>query len=349
MEYDRTMGDCAPLERPETTLESRLSLRQPFCSKRALTRLALETVMSSVKHPVRCSGLRALAVLALSSVVSSPLVARAQEAAAPATESSTPDPVLECLGNHTEGQKLRRDGKLIESRDEFRQCSATACPSEIIRDCLGWMEEVDKQIPSVSFGVTANGVTRADVQVFIDDALVLDQLSGRAISVNPGPHRVRVVLAPFAPFEQELVFSEGDRFRMVNVEFASPRARDPLAPPNAARPEVEKSRPVPVATYVFGGLGIAAAISGGAWGISNVALRSEMEDECAPDCSDRSIDVLKQRALIADISWGVSIVSLATAATIYFLRPDESPEQPVAVDVRLLPAGALGTISVSHF
>ena len=106
---------------------------------------------------------------------------------------------------------------------------------------------------------------------------------------------------------------------------------------------------MPVATYVFGGIGIAAALSGGAWGISNAALRSDMETECAPNCSDRSIDVLKQRALIADISWGVSIVSLATAATIYFLRPEETRELPVAVDVRLRPAGALGTISVSHF
>lgn len=308
--------------------------------------------MSSVNHPRRTRGLRALATLALSFAVSSPFAARAQEApSAPAAERSAPDPVLVCLDNHTEGQQLRRDGKLIESRDAFRQCSATQCPSEIIRDCLGWMEEIDKQIPSVSFAVTADGVNRADAQVFIDDLLVLDKLSGRAIPVNPGPHRVRVVLPPFAPFEEQVVFTEGDKFRMVDVEFASSRATpDPLTTTTgAAAPEAEKARPVPVATYVFGGLGIAAALSGGAWGISNVALRSDMEAKCSPNCSDRSIDVLKQRALIADISWGVSIVSLATAATIYFLRPEEALEQPVAVDVRLLPAGALGTVSVSHF
>jgi hypothetical protein len=307
--------------------------------------------MSSVNHPDRSRGLRGLAALALSFAVSSPLAARAQDAAPPAAEGSPPDPVLVCLDNHTEGQQLRRDGKLIESRDAFRQCSATACPSEIIRDCLGWMEEVDKQIPSVSFAVTADGTNRSDAQVYIDDVLVLDKLSGRAMPVNPGPHRVRVVLPPFAPFEEQVVFTEGDKFRMVDVKFASPRAalNPATTTPGAASPEVEKARPVPVATYVFGGLGIAAALSGGAWGISNVALRSDMEEKCSPNCSDRSIDVLKQRALIADISWGVSIVSLATAATIYFLRPEETLEQPVAVDVRLLPAGALGTISVSHF
>jgi hypothetical protein len=308
--------------------------------------------MSSVPHQPRSRALLGLAALTLSFIATSSLTALAQQSPAlPTSESSAQDPVLVCLGKHTEGQELRRDGKLIESQDAFRQCSATACPSEIIRDCLGWLEEVSKQIPSVSFAVTADGVNRADAQVFIDDVLVLEKLSGRAIDVNPGPHRVRVVLPPFAPFEEQVVFTEGDKFRVVDVQFASPRpAPEPLATtPGAAPARVEMDRPVPVATYVFGGLGIAAAISGGAWGISNVALRSDMEDQCAPNCSDRSIEVLKQRALLADISWGVSIVSLATAATVYLLRPEEPREQPVAVDVRLLPAGALGTISLSRF
>ena len=104
---------------------------------------------------------------------------------------------------------------------------------------------------------------------------------------------------------------------------------------------------------MFGGLGIAAAISGGAWGISNMTLRSDMErpqpEGCAPDCKDQAVAELKRRALFADISWGVSVVSLATAATFYFLRPEEQLEQPVAVDLRLLPSGAMGTISVTEF
>jgi hypothetical protein len=309
--------------------------------------------MSSVYHPRRGRAFYRLAALALSFVASSPLTALAQETpAAPGASSSTPDPVVACLANHTEGQKLRRDGKLIESRDAFRQCSASACPSQIIRDCWGWTEEVDRQIPSVSFAVTADGVNRADAQVFIDDQALLEKLSGRAIDINPGPHRVRVLLPPFEPFEEEVVIVEGDKFRVVEVKFVSPHADpNPLAPmPGPAQPEIEKNRPVPMATYVLGGVGAAAALNGAAWGIANLVLRSKMEDRCAPDCSDKSIGVLKQRALVADISWGVSIVSLASAATLYFLRPEEEAmEPPIALDVQMLPAGALGTISISNF
>lgn len=292
-----------------------------------------------------------LAALALSFVSSLSLTALADEPAAPADESGAKDPVVACLDSHTEGQKLRRDGKLLESRDAFRQCSATACPSQIIRDCFVWMEETSKQIPSVSVSVTADGVNRADVQVYIDDVLAADKLSGRALDVNPGPHQIRVVLPPFAPFEEQIVITEGEKFRVVNVSFTTPgRSSSPLAPrASAEQPELETYRPVPIATYVFGGLGIAAAISGGAWGISNMALRSDMEDRCAPDCSKQSIEVLKQRALLADVSWGVSVVSLATAATIYFLRPEEPVEQPIAVDLHLIPSGAVGTFSLTRF
>ncbi|HTV21553.1 MAG TPA: hypothetical protein VMG12_22850 [Polyangiaceae bacterium] len=293
-----------------------------------------------------------LAALALSFIGSISSSALAQEApASPAPESKPQDPVLVCLGNHTEGQQSRRDGKLLESRTAFRACSATTCPSEIIRDCFGWLEEVEKQIPSMSVTVTADGVSRNDAQVYVDDVLVLEKLSGRAVDVDPGQHRLRVVLPPFEPFEEQVFFPEGDRFRVVDVKFSSPRPATVAGPttPSTTPTDIEPYRPVPIASYVFGGIGIAAAISGSAWGISNMALRSDMEDQCSPNCSDKSIDVLKQRALIADISWGVSIVSIATAATIYFLRPEESLEQPVAVDLRLLPAGALGTFSVKTF
>lgn len=307
-----------------------------------------------MNHPSRRRAQHRLGAVVVSFLSSLSLTALAQEPASPPAESSTADPVVECLSDHTEGQQLRRDGKLIESRDTFRQCSATACPSQIIRDCYAWMEETNRQIPSVSVTVTADGVARADVQVYIDGVLAAQSLSGRAIDVNPGPHQIRVVLPPFEPFEEQIVVTEGEKFRVVNVNFTTPgrQVARPGAPRSAPPPEVEMARPVPISTYVFGGIGIAAAISGGAWGISNMALRSDMEDKvngCAPNCSDRSIEVLKQRALLADISWGVSIVSLATAATIYFLRPEEPVEPPIAVDLHLVPSGAVGTLSLTRF
>lgn len=255
-----------------------------------------------------------------------------------------------CLSSHSEGQELRLTGRLLEARDEFRQCGANLCPNQVQRDCISWHEQIQMQIPSVAFRVMADGVSRADVRVLIDGKLVFDQLSGKSVDLNPGPHEVRVELSPFEPHEQSLVVSEGDKFRIVEVKFSSPK--EPLQGPGPAGPKpVEMHRPVPVSAYVFGGVSAAAAISGVAWGLSAWSLRSELEAKCAPDCREQPVNVLKQRALITDISWGVSAASLVTASVLYLLRPEQPVDgEPVGVDVGWLPGGgAYGTVTLEGF
>lgn len=255
------------------------------------------------------------------------------------------DHVDACLASHTEGQELRLQGKLLEARDQLMQCSATGCPSQVIRDCLGWLEQIQVQIPSVGFRVTADGASRADVTVVIDGKVVLEQLSGKSIDLNPGPHQVKVVLPPFEPYEKDIVVSEGDKFRMVEVAFNTPASE--LPPPETTGPAVvEMHRPIPMTAWVFAGLSAATAINGTAWGLSSYALKGELEAACAPGCRPDSVAILKQRALIADISWGVSAASLVAASAFYFLRPEKPVEEDtVELNVSWLPdGGAVGSI-----
>lgn len=297
---------------------------------------------SSWLHGIR-SRLVLLASLAAGvSALATPGVARA--------EGEADDLVNACVSSHSEGQVLRMSAKLLESRDAFMKCSASHCPNQIQRDCINWLEQIQLQIPSVGFRVTADGTSRADVKVYIDDKLVLDRLSGKAVDLNPGPHDLRVELPPYEPFKQLLVVSEGDKFRVVEVAFATPQPEKPVTP--VAPAPVETHRPIPLATYIFGGVSAAAAIGGVALGVSAMSLRSKMEaplDEggCAPRCTTESVNALKQRALFADISWGVGAASLVTAGVFYFLRPEQPVEEDsVTMDVSWLPdGGAVGTIS----
>jgi hypothetical protein len=261
------------------------------------------------------------------------------------SEATPQDRAGACLENHAQGQEFRLSAKLLEGRDAFLRCSATHCPAQIQRDCLNYMEQIQLQIPSVAFRVTADGVSRADVKVFLDGNLVLEKLSGKALDLNPGNHEVRVILEPFAPYEQSLVVSEGDKFRMVEVAFATPTA--PAAPEPPPR---EMHRPIPLSSYIFGSIGAAALINGVAWGVSSWGLQKDLESSCAPRCQKESVDVLRQRALIADASWGVSAASLAVASIFYLLRPEVPVEGSVQVGVaRWDEHGAIGTISVEAF
>ena len=237
-------------------------------------------------------------------------------------------------------------GKLLQGREAFLKCSATSCPAQIQRDCLNYMEQIQLQIPSVAFRVSADGVSRADVKVYVDGALVLERLNGKALDLNPGSHDVRVVLEPYAPHEEALVVTEGDKFRIVEVKFVTPL----VAAGDPGVPQRKMHRPIPVSTYVFGGVGVAALISGAIWGTSSYMLKKDLEHDCAPFCQEESVDVLRQRSMIADISWGVSAVSLSVAGILYLLRPEVPVESSVEVGVTWLDDhGALGTVSIPTF
>jgi hypothetical protein len=307
--------------------------------------------MSSVSRrlPFACALLgAALALLAPS--------ARAEGRKAEHADSSSPaapkqDLIETCLEDHARGQELRLGGKLLDARDAFLHCSATHCPNQIQRDCSGYLEQIQVQVPSVVLRVTADGVSRGDVKVFIDGRLALDQLTGKALDLDPGPHQLRVVLPPYPPYQQSLIVSEGERFRVIEVAFAKPKPSSTAGEARAER-RLEMHRPIPVSSYVFGSLGTAALLSGVGWGVSTWSLKNELEAGCAPTCSQKSVDVLRQRALFADVSWGVGAASLIAAGVFYLIRPEVPVQVEDRVDVGiswLKERGAIGTLSFAAF
>jgi hypothetical protein len=250
-------------------------------------------------------------------------------------------PVVDaCVAHYTDAQELRMSGRLLESRAEMRSCAAEACPAIVQRDCVSWLDAIETQLPSITVRVTLDG-RRTDGRVSIDGELRPELTLGKAIELNPGKHRVRCELPGLSPFEEEFITSEGERYRMLEVALSSAGAsvRVPGAGP------IEQHRPVPLLSYMLGGVAIAAAINGGIWGASSLSLRQELADTCAPACPGRRVDALRLRALITDLSWGVSALSLIGASAVFVLRP----ELPVEVDVSWLPGGGMGRVRFVSF
>lgn len=256
------------------------------------------------------------------------------------------DTLDSCLAAHVEGQQLRQSNQLLASRSVLSECATQACPAAVRGDCLRFVDELKLQIPSLVFRVRADGESRMDVKVFIDNELVLDGLSSKALELDPGEHRFRFELAGFDPIEKPLIVAEGEKFRVVSVEFGSP-AEVPTAVVAAPRPAAERSvtegeRPIPTITYVLGGVGAAGLASFVGWGLATTALKNDLEDSCAPNCPDERVDQLRQRALIADASLAVGVGALVTGAVFYLLRPSKEPAAS-AVDVSVLPGRGVMT------
>ncbi|HEY7376702.1 MAG TPA: hypothetical protein VIF57_31375, partial [Polyangia bacterium] len=112
-------------------------------------------------------GARALFAAALTfTAASAPArAASAEPEAAPAAAEQAPAPPpesadaakAECLANYEAAQLARRERRLLDSRAALRVCSGAACPAAVRADCVDWLDQVARSLPSVVVTARARG------------------------------------------------------------------------------------------------------------------------------------------------------------------------------------------------
>jgi hypothetical protein len=254
-----------------------------------------------------------------------------------------------CLAASDKGQKERDDGHLLEARKQLLLCSRDVCPRLVRSDCEKWASEVQDRMPTIVFGARdARGADLMEVGVEIDGAMVTAKLDGRPIPVDPGEHHLRLSHEGDAPVEQTVVVREREKGRSIMVDFGG---RQPQATPAevAPPPSGGKSGP-PVATWVLAGVGLAALGSFGYFGLTGASDASNLRNTCAPRCSSSSVSDVRQKLLIADISLGAGVISLAVAGILLFSSGHhEEPARPhearFSVDVVPVTGGQVGVLT----
>lgn len=246
-------------------------------------------------------------------------------------------PVDPCFAAPVEGQKLQREGKLLEARERFAFCARDTCPSVIVGDCARWMSDVEAASPSVvALARDAQHHDVLDVHVSIDGKPPVD-LTSRAISLDPGAHRL-VFQHPGSPDAAvDVMLREGEKNREVAAMFDTGAVA--VSPPREA-PGVE--RPVPASAWIAGGVGVLGLASFATFGALGVSARGS--DHCDTGCTQSQKDAVDSKYLIANISLGVGVVALGAAAWFYFTRPATERPASAFVDVRALPGGGFAVI-----
>jgi hypothetical protein len=172
----------------------------------------------------------------------------------------------QCVARHSDAQKLRMEAKLRAAREALLVCARPECPAIARDDCTKWLGEVQDEIPTVVVVATdANGSDVADVKVLSDGVVVAPELTGQPVFLDPGPHALRFEREGSNPVERKLVLRVGERNRRVEVQF-SPRLAGPPAtgePTEDTTTDTSASpgAPIPVATWVLGGVGIVGIAS----------------------------------------------------------------------------------------
>ena len=172
------------------------------------------------------------------------LVALCVSATLASTVASADDKAA-CLAATQQAQSLRDAHKLVEAREQLRICARQQCPAVVQKDCLTWLGEVEKSLPTVvATAKDEAGSDLGDVKVTLD----------RAPPVTTGT-------APVTPPPP-------------------PSATSPAQPPPAPTPATTAgapsggSRPWKTVGWILGGVGVVGLGVGAAFGLMAMSDRN---------------------------------------------------------------------------
>ncbi len=228
----------------------------------------------------------------------------------------------------------RAHAQLRAARERLLVCARDVCPPVIRDACIVSFSEVERILPTLVIrALDKDGHDVLAVRVLADGALLTDRLTGAAIALDPGPHRMRFETAEGAVHEETVLVAQGERDRLLRITFdAALRSDGRRIAPRPARAEpppagagVASPSLAPIA--LTAGLGLASVGAFFALQLQSWSdYRALRDDPCA---SSGTCDVsgVRTRLVLGDVALGVGIVSLgvATVLTILRLREGAAP------------------------
>ncbi len=257
-----------------------------------------------------------------------------------ASSSPSPEQKRACISSHHAGQIARKHGELLAALERFGSCAQPDCPAPIRRECAQWLFDVERELPTIVVRVTdAEGVATDAARVWVDGNLVFDRVDGRALSLNPGTHRVRVQLDSGKEVTSQLLVHEGEKLRTLEVTFPAEAPSDgaiaaTVAPPDPTQtrsglPEDERrevSSGVPTSTLVLGATGAAALGAALYFGLVGLGHQRDY-DACLADCQSEHAAMMSNYTA-ADIALAVGVVSLGVGGAIWWGQGSDAEAAP---------------------
>jgi len=255
---------------------------------------------------------------------------------APVSRAARASEPTKCASSYEGAQLLRQRGKLVDAREAARTCAQEGCPEIARKDCASWIEQLDREIPSVA--VAARDERDQEVggaRIFIDSMPRADAGSGRPIDLDPGTHAIRVEANGYDAVEQSSTIVQGERGRILRITLRKRVAVAP-PPPLTAEPKPAESAPSLVPAFVVGAFSVAALGMSAYFGVTGRDDLARLRSSCAPACSDDEVEPVKRELRVSDVALGVGLVGVAitTYLVIHAVsgrHPTQSSRMPYAI------------------
>lgn len=232
-----------------------------------------------------------------------------------------------CLSSYESGQRVRKQGKLLEARRTLQGCMREGCPASVRKDCSTWFEEISQEIPSISVKAQGrDGCDRSNVTYSIDQTTRDQRADGLLVELDPGPHVLRARIDD-RDVEQPIVVATRERGRIVTLAYDPSATRcgavassgPPAASPVTPAGEKDVARPLSPLAIALAGTGVVALGAGAFFTVRGFDQKSGL-DECRGACAQGDVDAMNRSFLIGDVCLGVGVAALVVAAIVHFTR-----------------------------
>jgi hypothetical protein len=221
----------------------------------------------------------------------------------------------ECADAYAEAQQSMRSTALLKARDQLKVCARDSCLALIRKDCVAWLDEVNAGIPSVVVAAKGpNGKETLDVRVSVNGEEVASKLDVKAIELDPGTFTMRFERPGSAPIEKEVVLRQGQKNKLVEVDFGVSKG--------------DKRRAI--LPWILGGVGVGLMAGGAAFWLKSESDRSDLQGSCAPRCAQDDVDSIKTQRVVGDVLFGVGVVVVGTAAVWLLTDPSRNKSSSAA-------------------
>jgi hypothetical protein len=241
-----------------------------------------------------------------------------------------------CAASYEQAQTLRRAAKLGLARAQLAVCQQT-CPAVLARDCRRWVDEIEREMPALSFRVVdRNGAPLSGVQLSVDGELLEMPAEGELLRLDPGRHRI--VLRYGDERHARALELEPKQREVLSVAFDV--VREPEPPSSTGDPTADRGGElsIPPAAWALGAVGVVGLGAGAVLGIKGHVDRSDLRSRCAPTCEQDEVDAIRRDWTIAAVAAGVGAVAAGVAI---WLVIDENQAR---VSLSPTPGGAVGAL-----
>jgi hypothetical protein len=262
-----------------------------------------------------------------------------------------------CISSAETGQTLRAEGKLLDARASFAQCTAAECPAPVRKDCGHWVEELDAASPSFSIRLEDPAGREVEAgQITVDGTPRAPSDRGRATTIDPGTHVFEWV-RPEGNVRADVVLHEGEQNKIVLLKAPPVPGQGDGGDGEVATGDGTGSatgtsgaggashrRASNLPWLVSGGVALASAGVGFVlWGVGSHE-HSTLQDGCATthSCSSSDVSSSRDKLIVGDVLVGVGIVAAASAVYFFVKSRSDHGGATMTASLPLVTPGGVG-------